>query len=215
MARSDNRILADPKQEKFMTLYRPVARDIERYVMNLTRNRVDAKDVINETVMLAFERIDTLKEEKAFLSWMFSIAHRAWVHMKRKNTRTLACLPEDLDLLSSPSRSPEMELEITFLYAAMDRLEEKMREALILAEIFEFSHKEIADVQNTTVSNVKIRVFRAKRILAKRMGSTAFERKKSARQSAGSVATMDQSMSDEDYNSSDEFSLVSGNGAAL
>ncbi len=164
---------AHDKQERFMILYKPLQQRLERYALSLTRDRDEAKDVIGETVLKAFEHFDQLREEQAFLSFLFTIATR--VLQQRKFRRADRMSDEQVEDLFDNYTQPDVAADVAALYAALDKLSPEQRQAIILAEIEGFSHKEIRDIQGGSLTAVKVRVFRAKRRLAKLMGSNAFD----------------------------------------
>lgn len=58
------------KQERFMNLLRPYHKRLERFALTMTRNREDAKDVVGETVLLAYEHLETLRNDDAFIGFL-------------------------------------------------------------------------------------------------------------------------------------------------
>lgn len=156
------------KQDRFMDLLRPLYPRLERYALTITRNRDDAKDVVGETVLLAFEQFDSLRSEQAFLSYLFTIASRT--ARRRLRRRHEAATDEQLEELFDNHTQPDMAYDVKLLYEAIDKLPSEQREAVIMAEIIGLSHKEIQETQGGTVAAVKVRVFRAKRRLAKLLG---------------------------------------------
>ncbi|MBL7999992.1 MAG: sigma-70 family RNA polymerase sigma factor [Candidatus Kapabacteria bacterium] len=161
------------KQERFMHLFKPVQYRLERYALSLVRDRDEAKDVVGETVLKAYEHFEQLREDQAFLSFLFTIATR--VAQQRKFRRADRMSDEQIEDLFENYTSPEAATDVRILYTALDKLPAEQREALIMAEISGLSHKEIQDVQGGTISGIKVRIFRAKRRLAKLLGSTHFE----------------------------------------
>ncbi len=158
---------SEEKQKLFLSVYEPQAEKLERFCLNLCRNREDAKELIAETISVAYHGFESLKDKKSFLSFLFTIAHRLFFQGKKKYRRNEyrdSC--ELVDILSSDI-SPEDQYDIKVLYEALDSLDEKQREAVILAEIFGFPHSDIAKVQSTSVANIKIRVHRGKNKLKK------------------------------------------------
>ncbi len=154
-------------------LYRPLQARLERYALTLTRDRDEAKDVVGETLLKAFEHFDQLREEQAFLSFLFTIATR--VLQQRKFRRADRMSDEQVEELFDNYTQPDMAADIAELYVALDKLAPDQRQAIVLAEIEGFSHKEIAEIQGSSLTAVKVRVFRAKRRLAKLMGSTIYD----------------------------------------
>lgn len=153
------------KQERFMTCLSPVQRDIERFTLFLTRNRDEAKELTAETIARCFEHFDTIKNKNAFKSYAMTIARRLF-HEQKKSGHLVHHSSQELDDLFSGGDSPESLLEEKLLYKAMGTLPDTQQEAIILAEIMGYSHKEIAAIQNSNQAAVKVRIYRAKRALA-------------------------------------------------
>jgi len=161
----------ETQQQKFMRLLAPTQEPLERFALFLTRNRDEARDIVSETLLIAYEKLDTLREEIAFPSYLMTIARRTFYN-RRTRTRTHEHMEvEEMDELFGDSISPEEAMDVTLLYAALDRLPAAQKEAIIMAEIMGFSHKEIQKVQGGTVTGVKVRIFRGKRQLAKLLGA--------------------------------------------
>lgn len=64
----------EPKQQRFVRLYEPLHDNLCRFVQTLVWNKEDAKDVVSETALRAYEGLEQLRSEDAFLSYLFSIA---------------------------------------------------------------------------------------------------------------------------------------------
>ena len=156
------------KQERFLQLLKTNMEKLERYTLALCRNRQDAKDLAADTILIAYENFEKLRDEKAFLSYIFTIASRIY-SSGRKKLRPMVEL-EDAGQLYCNRISPETATDIQLLYEALWKLSEERREAIILSEIFGLKHKEIAEIQNTGISSVKMRILRGKRELRKILG---------------------------------------------
>lgn len=155
----------DQKKNRFTELIKPLMPKLERYALSVAYDREQAKDIAAETLMIAFERFDTLKDKKALLSFLFTIASRVRIEIIKQDKRTER-LPEDIsELFSDKNASPETLADVRFLYEALDKIDSKMRESIILFEIIGLKIKEIADVQNCSVAAVKLRLFRGRRKL--------------------------------------------------
>lgn len=157
------------KQERFMNLLRPYHKRLERFALTMTRNREDAKDVVGETVLLAYEHLETLRNDDAFIGFLFTIASRVAqkrMFKRREDTAT----DEQVEALYDNFTQPDVAFDVQLLYEALDKLPLEQREAVIMAEITGLSHKEIQKIQGGTISGVKVRIFRAKRRLAQLLG---------------------------------------------
>jgi RNA polymerase sigma-70 factor (ECF subfamily) len=153
------------KHEEFLALYEPQQERLERFVLYLTRNRETARDVVGETVLIAYENFEKMHDRQAFLSFLFTIASRVFKNSREHNERFKKAEAQDIGELLCTRDSPETLADVQFLHEAIHRLPEDYREAIILAEIMGFSHKEIAEIQNARVAGVKVRIFRAKQKL--------------------------------------------------
>ena len=122
---------------------------------------MEHRDLMNETLLKAYQKFDTLKSKEAFLSFLFSISVRilANAHRKKKEEVKLDKLAFEV---GDKSANVEKDMEVYLLYKALSMLPEERRECLILFEISGFSIREIAEIQKTTESNVKQRLRRGR-----------------------------------------------------
>jgi RNA polymerase sigma-70 factor (ECF subfamily) len=129
-------------------------------------------------VLAAYDNFHRLRQEKAFLSYLFSIASRIYYaeikRSRRENGDKFQALGggQDVAVMFQSEISPEDRADINILYNVMDRLDDRQREALILADLMGFSHKEVADIQGSTVAAVKVRIHRAKKRLGKMLSDS-------------------------------------------
>ncbi|MCK5741964.1 MAG: RNA polymerase sigma factor [Chlorobi bacterium] len=150
---------------RFMELLEPVYERLERFALSMTRNRDDAKDVVGETILNALAQFDSLRNEQAFLSFLFTIASRVFYRELRRRDKYQIVGTQDIDELFGDRLSPEDQSDLNLLFEAAESLPVKHREALFLYYLTGFSQKEIAEIQKTTATNVKLRIFRARRKL--------------------------------------------------
>lgn len=153
------------KQEKFLQLYEPIHDRFERFCRARVYGKsceMEYSDLINETLLVAFEKIDTLKSEKAFLSFLFGIAIRILSnHIKKKKEERFSTENQVLKIHDVNDQT-QVNAEIHFLYEALDQLVVEQKESLILFEISGFSIKEIAALHHVTESAVKQRLKRGR-----------------------------------------------------
>ncbi len=155
------------KQEQFLELYEQSRVGLVRFARSMARNPEDAKDLVQETTLAAFERFETLKSPQAFKSFLFTIASR--IH-KRQNWRKRFFFSfaneekefEVFDNLVAPSENPDIRYDLDALQKALNKLSDKQREAVVLHEIVGMKMEEIADIQGGSVSGVKSRVQRGR-----------------------------------------------------
>src|SRR4051812_48038661 len=78
------------KQAAFMLLYEPVHERLARFVYSMVWNREDARDIISDTVLKAYESFEKLQHPEAFLYFLFGIASRL---SKRRGRRIKIWMP--------------------------------------------------------------------------------------------------------------------------
>ncbi len=72
------------KKKKFMELYKPVHARFERFCKARAYGEMDFKDLMQESVVVAFEKFDEIKNSDAFLYFLFGISIRLLSNANRK-----------------------------------------------------------------------------------------------------------------------------------
>src|SRR5205807_391366 len=99
----------------FLKLLEPVHNRLWRFVLSTTRDHEEAEDLLSETVLVAFERFHTLRDEKAFVSFLFTIATRIHREHYRRTHREEAWDSERAATIVSGSPTPEHAAEIRII----------------------------------------------------------------------------------------------------
>ena len=63
------------KQEIFLNIFNPIKINLWRFCLSVSNSRNDAKDLLQETIEVAYRNFEKLKHNEAFLSYLFSIAY--------------------------------------------------------------------------------------------------------------------------------------------
>lgn len=150
------------KQKEFLELYEPVHDRFERFCRARVYGDMDFRDLMNETLLRAYQKFDELRSKKAFLSFLFSISVRVLANNKRKLKEESDSFELEVQYLFDGSDPADIGAEVFFLHKALTHLSDDQREAVILYEISGFSIKEIAEIQDTSESNVKQRLRRGR-----------------------------------------------------
>lgn len=121
----------------------------------LLYNDADCADAIQESIVKAFSKIHTLKEDAYAKTWLIRILiNECYTLLRREKTTILMeVLPEQKQTASE---------NYSDLYEALSRLPDNMRIAVTLYYIEGYSIKEIASLLSTTESAVKNRLLRAR-----------------------------------------------------
>lgn len=159
------------KNKRFMQLYEPLHRSLERFARTMTGSREEARDLVSETVLLAFEGFERLRDRDAFLSFLFTIARRLHRKHHRRKERFGTYDEEQVAAIRDNGPMPDARVDVERLYTALAELPERQREAVVLFEISGLSLEEIRTIQGGTLSGVKTRLVRGRRRLAELLGA--------------------------------------------
>lgn len=157
------------KQATFLALYEPVHERFVRFCKAHAYGNYDADDLVNETVLAAYDNLEKLRNQKAFLHFLFGISSNILRNNARRNKFRGAFDDAKAERIVSTAPGGEQQVDVSVLYEALSQLSEKHREAVILFEISGFSIKEIMDIQGAGESAVKARLVRGRKKLAELM----------------------------------------------
>jgi len=153
----------------FEALFREHQRPVYGWILRIVRNTAAAEDLTVETFWRIHRARDRFQPEYPFGPWARRIATRAaldWLRAQRPEVELTAQIAGALP--SAPTGNPGIAAEIRSKTAlAFGRLPSSLRATAILAVVEEQPHKEIAAALGITVGAVKLRVFRALRLLRK------------------------------------------------
>jgi RNA polymerase sigma-70 factor (ECF subfamily) len=151
------------KVEAYNLLVSRWEKRVFNYLLRLVGNREDAMDLSQEVFLKAYQSLGRLEDTTRFGPWLFRIAHNeAFSHLRRKR-------PEDgwetkPVETAAVARLEPVELTLA-VKAALARLSEDQREAVVLKIYQGFKFEEIAEVLGCPASTVKSRLYTALDIL--------------------------------------------------
>ena len=157
----------------------PYREQLHKTALRLTRNAEDANDLVQETYLKAFRHYGRFEPGTNLKAWLFKILKNTFIneYRRRKQAPTqvdFADLEETFESListrdRSPVRTPEEELVDTDLDAevrrAMASLPHNYKVVVLLADIEDYSYKEIAEILAIPVGTVMSRLYRGRRLL--------------------------------------------------
>jgi RNA polymerase sigma-70 factor, ECF subfamily len=150
------------RKQTFMVLYEPVHLSFQRFCRARTNSADDAKELIAETILKAYEGIHRLRDEKAFLAFLFGIASRIMKKQYRRQKFWGFFDYGKSSTIEDKGPTPEEGLDVQFLYDAIKKLPCKYQEVVVLHFISGLSLQEVAVIQESTLSAVKLRALRGK-----------------------------------------------------
>jgi RNA polymerase sigma-70 factor (ECF subfamily) len=149
-------------------------RKIFRLTMNITRNREDAEDAMQDAFLKSYSHLKSFQGDSRFYTWLVRIAANEALMRLRKRRPNQFSLDEpiggDEDLMPRELRDwgpgPEQRFAQTemreILSSVIDELEPEYRTVFVLRDIEELSTEETADAVGISVPAVKSRLLRAR-----------------------------------------------------
>jgi RNA polymerase sigma-70 factor (ECF subfamily) len=151
--------------------------------LRLTRNRPDAEDLVQDTVVKALRFADRFTPGTNLKAWLYTILHNTWRNRRRDASRDTVDVDssrvEEAAQLDGPlaAETPEQILLRSTLdadlQAALDALPEAFREAVWLRDVEEFTYAEIAEMLGIPAGTVMSRISRGRRQLFERLSAGA------------------------------------------
>jgi RNA polymerase sigma factor (sigma-70 family) len=155
--------------DAFETLFRLHQRFVHRWVLRIVREPSAAEDVTIEAFWRMHRAHTRFDPERGFEPWARRIATHAALDWLRRQKPESGMTPELWDRVPAPVGSdPAISAEVrNKTVQAFARLPAKLRAAALLAVVEDRPHKEIAEALGISIGAVKLRVFRAVRLLRK------------------------------------------------
>ncbi len=135
--------------------------DVRRYAARNCR-AADIDDAVQETLLLLYRRVGTLRAVTSFSAWLFAVARRACYRLLRISTAAPHDSVEAADDRWSHLRPEDIRVDLS---RAIQSLPDHYREVILLRDLEEFSIDEIAGVLGLTRESVKARIHRARMMI--------------------------------------------------
>lgn len=152
-------------------LVRRYERLVGRVLYSYARREISVEDLVQETFLRAYDRLSTFNPEYRFKTWLLAIANNLGVDTLRRRREVIEFNPEVHAEYSGGPDAQVLEVErARGVQEAIKTLPETYSVPLILRYNEEMSYAEISEVLDLTVPAVKSRLFRARNMLAERIG---------------------------------------------
>jgi RNA polymerase sigma-70 factor, ECF subfamily len=157
--------------------------------MRMTRNRADAEDLVQDTYLRAYRSFHTFEAGTNLRAWLFRILTNTFINSYRsKQRRPQESELGDIEELylykrisgGEAGRSAEDTLFDLFtddeVKGALEELPENFRLPVLLADVEDFSYKEIAEILDIPIGTVMSRLHRGRKAMQKKLADFATER---------------------------------------
>ncbi|MBL8025921.1 MAG: RNA polymerase sigma factor [Fibrobacteres bacterium] len=142
-----------------------------KWCYSLTKEPEDALDLAQEAFIKAHNKIHLYKPDGSFRAWLIRIAYRQFLNLKEKQRRresNVAFIEEELMFTAKINNERETHMDTRNLISeAIELLPEDYRSCITMRYVGDLSVRDIAISLKLTETNVKVRLFRAKSLLAK------------------------------------------------
>jgi len=157
----------------FDELVRRTHADTYTLAYRLCGNEEDARDVVQDAYLRAFKGLKRFRGEAQFSTWMYRItANCANTLMAKRHRHRHDELPEtveDTDHERDPAARADAMAFRQDLEAALAELSPKLRAVVVLRDVYELPHEEIAAELGISETAAKVRLHRARRQLKERL----------------------------------------------
>ncbi len=165
----------DGNQLAFNILLDNFWNSVHNYQLKKLQNDNDAEDITIQTFSKAFDKLDTYNKKYKFKTWLITISKNIHIDNLRKKKSSIKAEPykekdNEIYHVADASPTPEdkiiTEQNLAKLLKDIKQLKPKYQEIINLRYFQELSYKEISDKIGEPMNNVKVKILRARKLLA-------------------------------------------------
>lgn len=159
----------DGERAAFTQLVRRYDPALRRMVFAMIRNATELEDVLQDAYIKAFRNLGTFDSGNSFKAWLHRISYTtALDHIRSNQRRSADELPE---VVVSAASTESVAVSKVAVAAALAKLSEAQRTALLLIDGHEFSYDEVAAVLDIPSGTVGYQLHQARKQLRELLGS--------------------------------------------
>jgi RNA polymerase sigma-70 factor (ECF subfamily) len=144
---------------------------LRAFALSLAAHADYADDLVQETLMKAWNHQNSFQEGTNIKAWLFTILRNEYFSQLRKRRREVEDADGDYAGSVVTPGGQESQLDMADLRIALQQLPDDQREAVVLVGASGFSYQEVAEICHVPVGTVKSRVNRARTKLALLLGN--------------------------------------------
>lgn len=145
-------------------LYSHFSKAMFNLCIRMTGNREDAEDVLQESFVIAFKKLDQLKNDNLFAGWLKKIVVSECCKLNKKKFKWTELSTDEKQNESEDSSWLEI-VSSKKMHEAIKGLPEGCRQVFNLFAVEDYSHKQVAEYLNISESTSKSQYQRARRLL--------------------------------------------------
>jgi RNA polymerase sigma-70 factor (ECF subfamily) len=163
------------KADDFESAAMPHLNDLFRTATRVIGDRSEAEDLVQEAYFQAWKSFHRFEPGTNCRAWLYKILFHVIQHHRRKwyNSRSARATEESLmETLAYEPPLPQ-QLSDEDVLAAFDKIPVHYREVVLLADVQEFSYKEVAEMLDIPVGTVMSRLSRGRKLLRQELAGFA------------------------------------------
>lgn len=160
-------------QRAFNDLLNFYWKEVYRFQLSKGQNDDEAEDITIKTFARAFDKIDTFDEKYQFKTWLITISNNLYIdQMRKKKTETISIhknpteIHKIVDEDPSPADQLIQEQNLAQLKSYIQQLKPHYQVVINLRYFQDLSYKEMAEKMGEPMNNIKVKLLRAKKLLA-------------------------------------------------
>jgi len=146
---------------EFEIIYKNHIEALNSFAMKLTRNKMDADDLVQETAIKAFRNYKKFRSEDSFKNWSFTILKNTFItnYNKSKRENIVSTPIGELQFAINPKLEPHKSSnrELQFVKKSIENLSDKSKEPFKMY-VSGYAYKEISQYLNIPIGTVKSRI---------------------------------------------------------
>ena len=173
---TDEQLIAEFQKEKVEAFNEIVHRYKDKlinFLFRYTGSREEAEDLAQDTFLKLYKSKHLYKEIAKFSTWFYTIAiNIAKTNLRKKKNYSSISISDfdpdgekDFDLKAdvlSPEETAQAGIENEFIQQAINSLDDKFKEVIILRDIQDMDYEEIAEIMKLPLGTVKSRINRGR-----------------------------------------------------
>ena len=163
--------------QEFSTLLVDQMPSLQRRAVSLSRDKHRSEDLVQITILKAWEHRDRFQANTCLRAWLFTILRNAFISGIRAQRYEVADTDNQYSSQVAVAASQDDSIALKQLLALINDLPTTQRSALLLMGAQGYSQQEAADICNCSLGTIKSRVSRARTTLAQMMASPEMVRR--------------------------------------
>ncbi len=162
--RSDSELFLEAQKgdaASFNEIFRRYEKKVYVYCLRVLNDPEMAHDAFQESFMRLYEH-RARYDGRTFMVWFFTIIRNVCLNMRRNRKLTVPFETSLANRSQDKIRDVALNDEVA---SALARLPEDYRESIVLYEYEGYAYKEIAEITGASIATVKIRIYRARKML--------------------------------------------------